>query len=57
MFLHITAVTYLDDYRIKLIFNDGLTGVAYLCLADFFYCLTYLKKPYQEQHHGTTHRT
>jgi hypothetical protein len=28
MFLHITEVTYLDDYRIRLVFNDGLTGVA-----------------------------
>lgn len=27
MFLHITEVTHLDDYRIKLVFNDGLTGV------------------------------
>lgn len=28
MFLHITEVMYLDDYRIRLVFNDGLTGVA-----------------------------
>ncbi|MCD2453222.1 DUF2442 domain-containing protein [Methylicorpusculum oleiharenae] len=28
MFLHITEVTYLDDYRIKLVFNDELIGVA-----------------------------
>ncbi|MGD7036138.1 DUF2442 domain-containing protein [Methylotuvimicrobium buryatense] len=28
MILHITDVVYLDDYRIKLVFNDGLSGVA-----------------------------
>lgn len=28
MILHITEVAYLDDYRIRLVFNDGLTGVA-----------------------------
>ncbi|HBA67323.1 MAG TPA: DUF2442 domain-containing protein [Methylococcaceae bacterium] len=28
MILHITEVAYLDDYRIRPVFNDGLTGVA-----------------------------